>query len=87
MHFSDKTPMTKTDLEKELKKFLPKYDSNKNKRFDIQTLLTKGNEEKAIKRAERLRGNNLNEHKDWMCRPSTNFDELIKAMKQRILER
>lgn len=80
MHFSDKTPMTQNELEKELKKYLPKYDAETNKRFDVSLMLNSDNEDKAIKRAEKLREANA-KLGDWRIRPSTNFDELIKAMK------
>lgn len=35
MHFSDKTPTTKNDLEKELKTYLPQYNAKTNKKFDV----------------------------------------------------
>lgn len=78
MHFSDKTPITKIELEKELKKYLPKYNAETNKRFDVSLMLN--NEDEAIKRAKRLREANT-KLGDWKIRPSTNFDELIEAMK------
>lgn len=78
MHFSDKTPTTKNELEKELKKYFPKYDAETNKRFDVSLMLD--NEGKAIKRAKRLRETNT-KLGNWKIRPSTNFDELIEAMK------
>ena len=58
LHFSDATPMTQKDLEKELKKFMPQYNSGKNKRFDFAIMLNKGDEERAIRRAKALRKNN-----------------------------
>lgn len=78
MHFSDKTPTTKNELEKELKKYFPKYDAETNKRFDVSLMLD--NEGKAIKRAKRLRETNT-KLGNWKIRPSTNFDELIEGMK------
>ncbi len=86
LHFSDATPMTQRDLEKELKKFMPQYNSGKNKRFDFAIMATQGSEDKAIKRAKALRKNNEKTSGDWKVRPSTNFDELIEAMKKFILE-
>ena len=80
MHFSDKTPTIKSELEKELKKYLPKYDAENNKRFDVSLMLANDNEEKALKRAKKLRETN-SKLGDWKIRPSTNFDELIEAMK------
>ena len=87
LHFSDATPMTQKDLEKELKKFMPQYNSGKNKRFDFVTMVTQGNEDNAIRRAKALRKNNETSSGDWKVRPSTNFDELIEAMKKFILKR
>ena len=87
LHFSDATPMTQKDLEKELKKFKPQYNSGKNKRFDFVTMVTQGNEDNAIRRAKALRKNNETSSSDWKVRPSTNFDELIEAMKKFILKR
>lgn len=87
LHFSDTTPMTQKELETELKKFMPKYHSGKNKRFDFAVMQNKGNENKAIKRAQTLRKNNKKASGDWRVRPSTNFDELIEAMKEFILKR
>lgn len=78
MHFSDKTPTNQGDLEKELKKYLPKYNIETNKRFDISLMLD--NEDEAIKKAKILRKNQI-KLGDWRMKPSTNFDELIKAMK------
>lgn len=78
MHFSDKTPTKQGDLEKELKKYLPKYNAETNKRFDVSLMWD--NEGEAIKRAKILRKNQT-ELGDWRMRPSTNFDELIEAMK------
>lgn len=86
LHFSDATPMTQKDLEKELKKFMPQYHSSKNKRFDFAIMQSNGNEEKAIKRAKALRKENEKVSGDWRIRPSTNFDELIEAMKEFILQ-
>lgn len=80
MHFSDKTPTTKNDLEKELKTYLPQYNAKTNKKFDIALMLVNDNEDKAIVRAKRLRKNN-SKLGDWRIRPSTNFDELIEAMR------
>lgn len=80
MHFSDKTPTTKNDLEKELKTYLPQYNAKTNKKFDIALMLVDDNEDKAIVRAKRLRKNN-SQLGDWRIRPSTNFDELIEAMR------
>ena len=45
------------------------------------------NEDNAIRRAKALRKNNETSSGDWKVRPSTNFDELIKAMKDFISER
>ena len=87
LHFSDATPMTQKDLEKELKKFMPQYNSGKNKRFDFVTMVTQGNEDNAIRRAKALRKNNETSSGDWKVRPSTNFDELIEEMKKFILKR
>lgn len=87
LHFSDATPTTQRDLEKELKKFMPQYNSGKNKRFDFAIILNKGDEEKAIIRARALRKNNEETSGDWKVRPSTNFDELVEAMKKFILKR
>jgi hypothetical protein len=87
LHFSDATPMTQKDLEKELKKFMPQYNSGKNKRFDFVTMVTQGNEDNAIRRAKALRKNNETSSSDWKVRPSTNFDELIEEMKKFILKR
>lgn len=87
LHFSDATPTTQRDLEKELKKFMPQYNSGKNKRLDFAIMLNKGNEDNAIRRAKALRKNNEKTSGDWKVRPSTNFDELIKAMKDFILKR
>ena len=86
LHFSDATPMTQKELEKELKKFMPQYNSGKNKRLDFAIMLNKGDEEKAIRRAKTLRKNNEKTSGDWKVRPSTNFDELIETMKKFILE-
>lgn len=86
MHFSNSTPMTQKDLEKELKKFMPHYNSSKNKRFDFAIMQSEGDEDKAIKRAQSLRKNNEKASSDWKIRPSTNFDELIEAMKEFILQ-
>lgn len=80
MHFSGKTPTTKNDLEKELKTYLPQYNAKTNKKFDIALMLVNDNEDKAIVRAKRLRKNN-SKLGDWRIRPSTNFDELIEAMR------
>ncbi len=80
MHFSDKTPTTKNELEKELKIYLPRYNAKTNKRFDIDLMLVNDNEDKAISRAKKLRTNN-SKLGDWRIRPSTNFDELIEAMR------
>lgn len=87
LHFSDATPMTQKDLEKELKKFMPQYNSGKNKRFDFVTMVIQGNEDNAIRRAKALRKNNETSSGDWKVRPSTNFDELIEEMKKFILKR
>ena len=87
LHFSDATPTTQRDLEKELKKFMPQYNSGKNKRFDFVTMVTQGNEDNAIRRAKALRKNNETSSGDWKVRPSTNFDELIEEMKKFILKR
>ena len=87
LHFSDATPMTRKELESELKKFMPKYHPSRNKRFDFEIMQNKGNEEKAIRRAKAVRKNNEKISGDWKVRPSTNFDELIKAMKDFISER
>ena len=87
LHFSDATPMTRKELEKELKKFMPQYNSGKNKRFDFVTMVTQGNEDNAIRRAKALRKNNETSSGDWKVRPSTNFDELIEEMKKFILKR
>ena len=43
MHFSDKTPTTKNDLEKELKTYLPQYNAKTNKKFDIALMLVDDN--------------------------------------------
>ena len=86
MHFSNSTPMTQKDLETELKKFMPHYNSSKNKRFDFAIMQSEGDEDKAIKRAQSLRKNNEKASSDWKIRPSTNFDELIEAMKEFILQ-
>ena len=86
LHFSDANPTTQRDLENELKKFMPQYHSSKNKRFDFTIMQDKGNEAKAIKRAKSLRKNNEKTSGDWRVRPSTNFDELIEAMREFILQ-
>ena len=65
---------------------MPQYNSGKNKRFDFATMATQGSEDKAIRRAKTLRKNNETSSGDWKVRPSTNFDELIEAMKKFILE-
>lgn len=86
MHFSEVNPTSQKDLEKELKKFMPQYNSGKNKRFDFAIMQNRGDEDKAIRRAKALRKNNETSSGDWKVRPSTNFDELIEAMKKFILE-
>ena len=83
MHFSDKTPTNQGDLEKELKKYLPKYNAETNKRFDVSLMWD--NEDEAIKRAKILRKSQT-ELGEWRMRPSTNFDELIEAMKDFIAQ-
>jgi hypothetical protein len=50
-------------------------------------MVTQGNEDNAIRRAKALRKNNETSSGDWKVRPSTNFDELIEAMKKFILKR
>ena len=82
LHFEDAKPID--DCSDKLKTYMPEYDASRNKRFDVAKMLKDDNQEKAKERAKKLRKSNIVEGRKWYDRPSTNFDELIEAMENKI---